>query len=261
MPSISRVAIYPLKSFDPVWVDEAVVLPNGALEHDRRFALVDGAGKYVNSKRTPLIHQLKSEFNVAARTLTVQKRSDGSRGQWQVDSQRGELERWFSEYFSISVHLEENDHGGFPDDDDASGPTLLSTSTLSSVAAWFPGLTIEQIRLRMRANLEIDAAEPFWEDRLYGSLPETARPFRIGDVVFAGTNPCQRCVVPTRDPATGEVWREFAKEFANHRSAELPPWAARERFSHYYRLSVNTKLMDLGSGRIRVGDPVELIAQ
>lgn len=261
MPTLSRIAIYPLKSFDPVWVDEAIVLANGALQHDRRFAMVDSAGKFVNSKRTPLIHLLASRLDVEARTLSIRKRADDSQFQWHIDSQRTELEQWFSEYFSMSVTLEEHNQGGFPDDDEATGPTLLSTPTLAAVAAWFPGMTIDQMRLRMRANLEIDAPDPFWEDQLYGSDPDTARPFCVGDVVFAGTNPCQRCVVPSRDPVTGEVWREFAKEFSHHRAAELPSWAARERFNHYYRLSVNTRLIDAGSGQIKLGDQVELVSQ
>lgn len=261
MPTLSRIAIYPLKSFDPVFVHDSIVLANGALQNDRRFALVDSVGKFMNSKRTPLIHLLASDFDVEARTLSIRKRADDVQIQWHIDSQRTELERWFSEYFSTSLTLVEREEGGFPDDDESPGPTILSTQTLVSTASWFPGLTLDQMRFRMRANLEIDASDPFWEDRLYGSTAETTRPFRVGDVLFAGTNPCQRCVVPSRDPQTGEVWREFAREFADHRAAELPPWAARERFNHFYRLSVNTRLIGVGSGRIKVGDEVELIAQ
>jgi uncharacterized protein YcbX len=262
MPALNRIAIYPLKSFDPIHVDEALVLPNGALQHDRQFVLVDSAGKYINAKRTPLIHQLESTFDVVNRTLSVRRRSDDQQTfLWDVDAQRSELERWFSAYFTLDVTLQENRDGGFPDDDEAPGPTLLSTPTIQSVAQWFPGISPDQVRLRFRANLEIDAEAPFWEDQLFGSEPETARPFRVGSVMFAGTNPCQRCVVPTRDPGTGDVWREFAKVFADRRSAELPEWASRTRFNHYYRLSVNTRLMSRGSGVIRVGDNVELLAE
>lgn len=261
MPTLSRIAIYPLKSFDPIHVDEAIVLPNGALQHDRQFVLIDSAGKFINSKRTPLIHQLESQFDVEQRTLSVRKRSDQQAFVWHVDSQRSELERWFSEYFSVDVTLHENCEGGFPDDGEAPGPTLLSTPTIQSVAGWFPGISADHVRLRFRANLEIDADVPFWEDQMCGSQADTARPFYVGDVLFAGTNPCQRCVVPTRDPVTGDVWREFAKVFADRRSAELPDWASRARFNHYYRLSVNTRLMSRGTGRIRVGDSVQMSAQ
>ena len=57
-----------------------------------------------------------------------------------------------------------------------------------------------------------------------------------------GTNPCQRCVVPTRDSLTGAASSGFATEFARRRAATLPPWADRRRFDHFYRLTVNTRL-------------------
>jgi MOSC domain-containing protein len=106
-------------------------------------------------------------------------------------------------------------------------------------------------------NLEVEGVEPFWEDRLYraGSPPQ---PFRIGSVLFEGTNPCQRCVVPSRDPSTGEVWPEFARRFAELREQHLPPWTARERFNHFYRLTTNTRGTGSSGGLIRVGDAIEL---
>src|SRR5581483_2540325 len=100
--------------------------------------------------------------------------------------------------------LVENLVNGFPDDLNAPGPTVISTATLRTVASWFPGLTVDDMRLRFRANLEIDGVEPFWEDRLYGEQGESVT-IRIGRVTIEGVNPCQRCVVPTRDPSTGHI--------------------------------------------------------
>ncbi len=260
MPTLTRIAIYPLKSFDPILVDSAPVLANGALQHDRRFAFVDSAGRFVNAKRTALIHSLRVVLDPGTRTLTVRRRTDETARQWQIDAERPAVERWFSEYFSIDVTLVEDDDG-FPDDGEATGPTVVSTQTLQAVADWFAGLTIDQTRLRFRANLEISAAEPFWEDRLFGTATDTARPFHIGDVLLAGTNPCQRCVVPSRDPVTGAIWPEFSRQFSQYRSEQLPAWAARGRFDHFYRLTVNTRLIGRGSGLIRIGDAVELVNQ
>lgn len=261
MPTLTRIAIHPLKSFDPILVDSASVLANGALQHDRRFAFVDSAGRFVNAKRTALIHALQVQLDPDARTLTVKRRCDETALQWQIDSERTAVERWFSEYFSVDVTLVEDDAGGFPDDGEATGPTVVSTESLQTVASWLPGLTIDQVRLRFRANLEFSAAEPFWEDRLFGTAADTARSFRIGDVLLAGTNPCQRCVVPSRDPVTGEIWPEFSRRFSQYRSEQLPAWAPRGRFDHFYRLTVNTRLIDRGGGLVRIGDPVELVAQ
>ena len=259
-PTLDKILIYPLKSFDPIVVVEAHVLANGALQYDRQFAFVDSAGKFVNAKRTALIHPLQVRLDPVTRTLVARKRSDASTRQWHIDSGRSGLERWFSEYFTLDVTLQEHDAGGFPDDVEATGPTVVSTATLETVASWFPGLTIDQVRLRFRANLEIGGVEPFWEDCLFGSGAGVARPFQIGDVLLAGTNPCQRCVVPSRDPATGQVLPEFARRFSQLRAAQLPAWAARDRFDHFYRLTVNTRLIGRGSGRIQVGDSTELQA-
>ncbi|MGH7202074.1 MAG: MOSC domain-containing protein, partial [Planctomycetaceae bacterium] len=107
--------------------------------------------------------------------------------------------------------------------------------------------------------LEIDGVEAFWEDRLYGDEGEAVR-FRIGEVTFEGVNPCARCVVPARESTTGESDPDFAAAFIRQRAASLPPWAARSRFDHFYRLAVNTRLSPVNAGNVvRVGDEVEII--
>ena len=60
MPRLARIALYPIKSLDPISVDAADLLPCGALKHDRQFALVDVAGRFVNGKRTDLVHRLET---------------------------------------------------------------------------------------------------------------------------------------------------------------------------------------------------------
>ena len=259
MPTLSQIAIYPLKSFDPIFVPHAHVLPSGALQYDRRFAFVDSSGKFLNAKRTASVHALQVQIDPLARTLSAKARNADNCLHWQIDADREAIEHWFSQYFSLNLNLVENEDGGFPDDTEATGPTVVGTSTLQTVANWFPGLTLEQVRLRFRANLEIADSEPFWEDRLFGETEGVARAFRIGDVLLAGTNPCQRCVVPTRDPATGAVWPEFAKIFALTRSTQLPSWAPRSRFDHFYRLTVNTRPMGSSGGALHVGDEIQLV--
>ena len=39
-PFIARIALYPIKGFDPTAVESATVLPSGALAGDRRWAFV-----------------------------------------------------------------------------------------------------------------------------------------------------------------------------------------------------------------------------
>ncbi|MGQ0634918.1 MAG: MOSC domain-containing protein [Planctomycetaceae bacterium] len=255
MPHLARILIYPLKSFDPIEVSEATVLPDGALEHDRQFALFDSEGRVVNGKRTLAVHRLRTQFDLAAGTITLE--AGAARRTFRLDADRAALEAWLSEHLGTPLTLRENRDGGFPDDGESPGPTVISTPTLVEVAGWFPGLTLDEVRLRFRANLEIDGVEPFWEDRLYGEEGDAVA-FQIGSVSFLGTNPCQRCVVPTRSPFTGARTAEFTSLFEERRYEALPFWATRSRFDHFYRLATNTRPASRAGGVIRVGDEVRI---
>ncbi len=46
-------------------------------------------------------------------------------------------------------------------------PTVISTATLEAITTWFPGLNLDQIRIRLRTNLEIGGVPAFWEDQLF----------------------------------------------------------------------------------------------
>lgn len=253
MPRIAHILIYPIKSLDPVSVSAARILPGGALEHDRRFALVDNEGAPLTAKRTPLVHQLRCRFDLEGRSMVVA--SADQEQAFHLDDDRSSLEAWCSSYFSLPLKLIENPDGGFPDDLVSPGPTIVSRASLEAVAGWF-GLTLDETRRRFRPNLEIEDAEPFWEDRLFGEVGECVR-FQIGEAMLMGVNPCQRCPVPTRDSFTGEAIPGFAKTFSTHRQQLLPDWAKRSHFDHYYRLSTNTR--PRSGGLVRVGDEVRIL--
>ena len=71
MPTLDRITIYPLKSLEGLDVGESRVLESGALEHDRRWRLVDMDGRVVNAKRSPLIHAIRAEFELSERLVTL----------------------------------------------------------------------------------------------------------------------------------------------------------------------------------------------
>ena len=255
MPKLANILIYPIKSLDPIRVEQARVLPSGALEFDRQWAIVDASGKFINGKRTPLVHQLRASFSERFERVTFE--FEDRSASFHLSNDLDDLESWLSRVFAQPVRVLENAYGGYPDDTEAPGPTVITTATLETVASWFPPMTIEECRLRFRANLEIGGVESFWEDRLFGPAGSQVD-FRVGEVIFAGTNPCQRCVVPTRDPNTGEVRPRFTPEFSQHRTAALPDWAERSRFDHYFHLAVNTHLAHEG-GILCVGDEVAVL--
>ena len=258
---LARIAVHPIKSLDPVERDRARIVANGGLEHDREFAILDRDGRYVNGKRTAAVHRLRSSFDDAIETVTLRQEGDGERDRRQFDLERDRsaLAAWLSDHFGYPVRLEREPDGGFPGDTILSGPTVITTGTLRAVASWFDGVDEHGMRLRLRANLEIDGVPPFWEDRLLSDHDHEVA-FRIGDVVLRGANPCQRCTVPVRGPHTGEEYPDFQRIFIENRKRTLPEWLDRTRFDHYFRLMVNTKIpQSEWRSTVAVGDEVDIL--
>lgn len=258
MPFLANLWIYPIKSLDGLSVTQTKILKGGALEWDREFAMFDQQGKLVNGKRTAQVHRLCSTFNLDTRTISLQA-GPSHKQVFQVDGKRSQLEAWLGDYFGFPVKVRQNLLTGFPDDTDASGPTIISTSTLEVVASWFPELSPDELRLRLRANIEIGGVPPFWEDQLFTAADLVVR-FQVGEVQFTGINPCQRCVVPTRDSLTGDSYPNFQKTFVAKRRETLPAWATVSRFNHFFRLAVNTRVPESETGKsLQTGDNVKIL--
>ena len=293
MPTLDRITIYPVKSLDGIDVESCGVLPSGGLENDRRWRLVDMDGRVLNAKRSPVFHAIRAEFELDERLVTLWvdpaavkaaafpaadlDRLRGLAGRpggpyhgnqmvrdsfHLVPGQGGPCE-WLSEVFGCNVLLQERADGGFPDDRDAPGPTLVSTATLVEVARWF-GFDLAESRRRFRANLEVGDCDAFWEDTLasparpelqaslldlppdlpvdpYADLPpREPREFSIGDARFIATNVCRRCVVPTRDSRTGMATEHFRDAFEARRSRGMRADADAGGWGSLYRLAINT---------------------
>lgn len=244
MPSVCRIQIHPIKAFDAVDVEQAKLLASGALEHDRRWAFVDGRGQFVNGKNRAAVHAIRAEYNLARLEVALDGRV------YSLARQRTELENWMSDRLNERVELREEAESGFPDDTVSTGPTFVARASLAVVAGWFD-LPLAEARRRFRTNVEFDGVEAFWEDRLYGST------FRAGTLDVNAVNPCQRCVVPSRQPITGAAIAGFQKRFARLREAALPATADRSLFTHYYRFAVNTRVAASQGGKtIRIGDEI-----
>lgn len=254
---LSRIRIYPLKSFDGVELDEATFNGLGGLAGDREFRLVDDRGGVINTKRKgDRTSTIRCHFEESGRVISFGTKEDDAR--FRLPDDLIELAVQLTSKLGEQVRIERNQTTGFPDDEDASGPTVVSTATLREVASWF-GWLEEEARRRFRANLEVGGVPAFWEDHFLGEKGEL-RVVRIGAAELEAINPCARCVVPSRDSYTGEIADPaFAKTFAERRQQTLPVWARPSRFDHFYRLSVNTKIPPTSNGKtIAVGDRVEL---
>jgi uncharacterized protein len=308
MPTLDRITIYPVKSLDGIDVEACGVLSCGGLENDRRWRLVDMDGRVLNAKRSPVFHAIRAEYELDERLVTLWvdpaavvaaalpsadfdrlrvmagnlggQRSDGhaARDSFHLVPGQGGPCEWLSEVFGFGVLLQERADGGFPDDRDASGPTLVATATLAEVARWF-GFDLAESRRRFRVNVEIGGCDTFWEDTLasparpqlqpplldlppdlpvdpYADLPPPEpREFSVGDARFIATNVCRRCVVPTRDSRTGAVTEHFRDAFEARRSRGMRADVDAGAWGTLYRLGVNTSLR-LGGSSLSVGDRI-----
>ncbi len=249
---LRRLVIFPVKSLDGVAVEEARITEGGILENDRVYAIKDSEGKFVNGKRHARVHHLRCAFDPAITEIRLWS-TDESPRQFSLND-RATIGQWLTAFFGFSVTFEHDRRGGFPDDREAFGPTIVSEASLRAIQGWYPALTLESLRRRFRANLELGDGPPFCEDELFGAPGEFKR-FQIGPVKFLGHNPCQRCVVPSRDPESGEPVAEFQKSFAQLRQKHLPAWANAARFNHFYRFAVNTSIPSTEAQKtLRLGD-------
>ena len=256
-PYVSKLFIYPVKSLDWLDCDRVTTLESGALQGDRTWAIFDRDGNFVNGKSNAKVHSLRSQFDLATDTLTLLIQGTDRTGKFNLIEQQTELCNWLSDYFDFAVEIKQNLEMGFPDDTVSPGATIVSTATLEAIASWYPELDTADIRRRFRANIELGGVPAFWEDSLFTSADNTVK-FKIGDVEFMGVNPCQRCIVVTRDPQTGEAYPKFQKKFITQRKNTLPKEVERSRFNHYFRLAVNTRLNSSEAGKvINIGDRVE----
>ncbi len=256
-PRLKRIRVFPLKSLDPLELESVGIASGICLDGDREFALADAAGRTMNAKRLgAAILSIRATYSNAGRMVRLEQ--GAHRGEFDLDGGGVGMEGWFGRVLGCRVSLSRSARAGHPDDEVASGPTVVGSASIAAVSDRF-GLPEEEVRRRFRANLEIDGLQPFEEDLLFGP-PGSPRRFRIGEVEFLGTNPCRRCVVPTLDSLGGTAGgRLSARRFAEFRERYAFPGTQAARYKGYYRFAVNTRLPPGQAGReLRVGDPLTL---
>lgn len=261
--TLDRLCVYPIKSLDGVDVDAADLGAGGGLAPDREFALLDADGDYVNGKNERRIHRVRADHDLDARTVTLAAPHDGAEAPdaatFSLDDDRGAIGSWLGSFLGYEVSMVGERPGGYPDDTELSGPTVVSTGTLREVASWFDGVSVDSMRRRLRANVELASGEAFFEDRLVAEPGERVR-VRVGDVDLFGVDPCRRCAVPARDPDTGEEYPDFRARFIERREATMPPWSGGRRFDDVFQVMVNTAAPEASvGGTLRVGDAVRIV--
>ncbi|HUF67335.1 MAG TPA: MOSC N-terminal beta barrel domain-containing protein [Longimicrobiales bacterium] len=237
MTRLAGLYIYPLKSAGGIAVDEVAVNEVG-LEWDRRWILVDDAGRFMSQRTHPAMALLRVALDDAALLVTV--KDDPDRGTLELPLARPDLydgheefhiwhtgryavdcgagpAAWFSNVMGIACRVMRAVEPPGRDPLDASGkvcagfadaePALvISIASLEDLNARLA----EPLHMnRFRPNLVLDGLPPYGEDRL-GRV-------RIGDVIVCGVRPCPRCALTTVDQDTGTAGKEPLRTLATYR--------------------------------------------
>lgn len=260
MSYVASIHIYPVKSLDGIAVSQANILASGALEGDRSFAICDAAGEFVNTKRNSGVCFLRLSFDIKKRIAGLKIQGTEQEIFFHVDRERLGIESWLSNYFGFPVKLIENLLTGFPDNTAAPGPSIISTETIAEVASWFPRVCVNEMRHRLRANIEIGDVPAFWEDQLVPQADETVR-FKIGTVIFEAINPGQPCILSTRNYGAKAGDPNFKNILTAKQKEIMPDLLKKGHLNHFSRLIVNTRVAPHAAEKIlHIGDKVHILS-
>lgn len=266
---LSGIFVYPIKACGGIALESAVVAERG-LADDRRYMLVDRAGEFITQRSVPRLCLVRPRFGgTGAATqrsfeLTAPQQSplelprelSGAGLEavpYRVWSSSGsalrhpEGSRWFSEFLNDDVSLVY-----MPDTEQrAVNPQRARPGDIVSFADGYPMLLISEASLeelnrrldeplemrRFRPNLVISGCAAHAEDG-FAQL-------QIGAVAFRGVKRCDRCMVTTIDPDTGEKGKEPLRTLAHYRQEDGKVW-------------FGMNLIHDGSGTLHVGDAVRV---
>ena len=257
MLTLSQLNIYPIKSAGGVSVAEWEVDSFG-LRHDRRWMVVDTAGRLVTQRTHLRLALARPRFEgdrlqvsgprlpvldlplrpSAAVTMTVSVWSDTCEAVWLGE----EPAQWFSRLVGAPVILVYMPESTLR----PANPVYAPPGTRVSFADAYPFLLLSEESLadlnrrmpaplpmnRFRPNLVIRGGEAFVEDGLHQ--------FTIGSLPFRGVKPCDRCDLTTTDQDTAERGVEPLRTLAAFRKWDGKVWFGQN-------------VVHAGTGRLEIG--------
>ena len=261
---LSGLFTYPIKACGGISLQQADVVERG-LAFDRRYMLVDRLDTFVTQREVSRLSLTSVAFDGASIVVSAPGQQDLAlprelspqagfeRQVYQVWRDFGhalahpEGSRWFSEFLNDDVRLV------YMADAErrAVNPKRARPGDILSFADGYPMLLISEASLadlnqrleaplemrRFRPNLVISGCTPYAED----GFAELS----IGAVRFRGVKRCERCVVTTIDPKTGERGKEPLRTLSHYRREDGKVW-------------FGMNLIHDGSGTLRLGDAVIL---
>jgi len=249
---VGVISTAPVKGFRLLHPEEVELTPEGVVEN-RRFMLADAEGRRLRSSLTRWPVLIRGSYDPAADRLRMEF-PDGAvvEGPGAPTGEPFDLDyhglmvtvrrvdgEWtdrLSELAGHAVQLVRPDAVG---ETQAEPVTLLSDGSLARLERE-AGREVDPRRFRMLFTLEgcDEHEEDTWDGRL----------LRVGETLLRVGGPVDRCAVTTRDPESGKPDLDTLRLIKNYRGIR------------------DGKHIDFGvyagverPGRVRVGDPVELL--
>lgn len=262
MFTVAALYIYPVKSLGGFSVTTAEVTAKG-FKNDRRWMLVDTAGKFFTQRELPsmallqtaitgeglyVYHKNDSDKNISIPFLSspasIKKVQvwDDTCDAWSYDAS---INAWFSELLGTTCELVY-----MPEDTKRMvDMAYAKNNETTSFSDGYPFLIIGQSSLdelnsrvtiplamnRFRPNIVFTAGEPHIEDGW--------KHFSINGIEFFGVKTCGRCVVTTIDQQTAVAGKEPLKTLASYRTVDN-------------KIKFGMNLLHKGEGTVSVGQEI-----
>lgn len=263
---ISELAVYPLKSARQLRQDFLEFDAQGP-RHDRRWMLVDAAGKFVTQRTHPRMSLLSAVVEGEALRLAAPGLADFlavREGEEALDVQVWEdrvqawrvsaaADAWCSDFLGMPVSLVLMP----PAARRVVSPQHAGPGHYTAFSDGFPLLLVTQSSLDA-LNAKLSAAVDWRRFRpnvvVAGGMAAHAedgwRRLRVGEIELAVVKPCSRCVIPSIDPETAVKNSQILTVLRGYR-------ARADGKTYFGQNVVITHCPD--NARLRVGDVVEVL--
>ena len=287
---ISEINIYPIKSLKGIPLDSALVEERG-LQYDRRWMLTDTENRFLTQREFPSMATIA--VRVENGELRVESEGQGAMSipfEPEIENRKPvtiwksvcdgllydrDVNEWFSDAIGTKCQLVYmpddsrrrvnplfNKHDDVVSFADGYPLMLLSEASLDDLNYRIDrnenadeGVRVPLPMKRFRPNLVVSGSDPFAEDNW--------QRIRVGEAIFRSTKPCERCVITTIDPSTGEfAGKEPLRTLASFRKARdvMPDLYATFGVDPNGVLFGQNLIAESIGATIQVGDQVEVIA-
>ncbi len=220
---ITQLISYPIKSCAGI-SHESVVIDALGLVGDRQWMLVDSDGLFLSQRKHPTLALVQPRLTTenlilnapGMRSLTIDLQGNHGTTEvkvWQdslmADTFSQEVDRWFTDYLGIPVHLVHYGQQSFRQID----PDFAQQGQAVAFADGYPILVTHEASLeqlnevlsapigmeRFRPNIVVCSTQPAWNELQWQQLINSS-----GQIIQL-VKPCARCVMTGVNQDTGEM--------------------------------------------------------